>query len=101
MIEMPDRLAHRKADLMAVEAGREHHVDQVAGAGFLADGVQHDIEPVRVMFGELPQPVLHVAERLAVRRQDQRVGMQHVEERLAGVAGTRRPRRTPAPHARC
>ena len=37
------------------------------------------------MLGELPQPVLHVAERLAVRRQDQRVGMQHVEKRLAGL----------------
>ena len=47
--------------------------------------VEDHVEANGVMRGELAQPVLHVAERLAVRRQDQRVRMQHVEERLAGL----------------
>ncbi len=36
-----------------------------------------------MVHGKLPQPMLHIAERLAVRRQDQGVGMQDVEERPA------------------
>src|SRR5262249_13822334 len=38
-----------------------------------------------MMHGKLPQPVLHVVERLSVRRQDQRVGMQYVEKGLASL----------------
>src|SRR5205814_3894393 len=53
MIEMRDRLAHGEADLMAVEAGREHYVDQVTGAGFIADAVEDDVQPRRVMHRKL------------------------------------------------
>src|SRR5260221_14326597 len=66
MIEMRDRLAHGEADLMTVKSGLEHHVDQIAGARFIADPIQNDVEPGCVMHRKLAQPVLHVIERLAM-----------------------------------
>ena len=58
MVEVGDRLPHGKADLMAVEAGREQDIEQVAGGRPRSDMAQDQVEPRRVMNGQLAQPVL-------------------------------------------
>src|SRR4051812_45162524 len=74
IVQMGDRLAHRKEGLVRVERPAEQQAEQLAGAAFLVFQRMNDFCEMRLMMGfQLRDSSVRASERLAVRGQHQHV----------------------------
>src|SRR5438552_13976981 len=81
IVEVRERLADRKAQLMRVERAPEEHREQLGGGARVAEGIERLRQARVVMRAERVEPVVEPAERQAVRRQHERVGRKRTEAR--------------------